>query len=130
MAKCFFCDHRNAPDVTQCKECGAEISTPDRQAQSAEPSTADKTEDSAAEEESTDPFEKQLIDLLRQGKKIPAIKIYREQKGTGLKFSKEAVEALAAKHGIAKTGSGCASVLLVALFFVVVLVVYAASIPE
>ena len=92
-----------------------------RQAQSAEPSTADKTEDSAAEEESTDPFEKQLIDLLRQGKKIPAIKLYREQKGTGLKFSKEAVEALAAKHGIAKTG--CASVLLVALFFVVVLVV-------
>ena len=121
MAKCFFCDHRNAPDATQCEECGAEISAPDRQAQSAEPSTADKTEDSAAEEESTDPFEKQLIDLLRQGKKIPAIKLYREQKGTGLKFSKEAVEALAAKHGIAKTG--CASVLLVALFFVVVLVV-------
>ncbi len=121
MAKCFFCDHHNAPDAIQCEDCGAEISAPDRQAQSAEPSTADNTEESSAEEESNDPFEKQIIDLLSQGKKIPAIKLYREQKGTGLKFSKEAVEALAAKHGIAKTG--CAIVLLVALFFVVVLVV-------
>jgi len=69
-----------------------------------------------------------MIDLLRQGKKIAAIKVYREQRGTGLKFSKEAVEALAAKHGIANTG--CASVLLVALSFVVVFVVYAASFPE
>ncbi len=121
MAKCFFCDHRNAPDATQCENCGADISAPDRQAQSAEPSTADKSEDSAAEEESIDPFEKRIVDLLRQGKKIPAIKLYREQRGTGLKFSKEAVEALAAKHGIANTG--CAGVLLVALFFVVLLIV-------
>ena len=35
-----------------------------------------------------------VIGLIRAGKKIEAIKIYREETGTGLKEAKEAVEAI------------------------------------
>jgi hypothetical protein len=46
-------------------------------------------------------------------KKIEAIKLYRQQTGAGLKEAKDAVEALAAKHGIiAAKGAGCAGMVL------------------
>jgi large subunit ribosomal protein L7/L12 len=37
----------------------------------------------------------QVMDEIRHGKKIQAIKLYREQTGVGLKEAKDAVEALA-----------------------------------
>lgn len=53
----------------------------------------------------------EVLDLMRSGQKIAAIKRYRETHGGGLKEAKEAVEALAAAHGIeSKSGSGCAAV--------------------
>ncbi len=57
----------------------------------------------------------QLLGMLRAGRKIDAIKLYREQTQAGLKDAKDAVEALAAKHGIASQKAGCASVLLALL---------------
>ncbi len=36
----------------------------------------------------------ELIDLVRRGKKIEAIKLYREQTGLGLKEAKEFIERL------------------------------------
>lgn len=51
-------------------------------------------------------FELELVELLRKGRKIAAIKAYRERTGLGLKESKDAVEAIAEKHGIPK-GTGC-----------------------
>jgi ribosomal protein L7/L12 len=54
----------------------------------------------------------EVLDLMRTGQKIAAIKRYRETHGGGLKEAKEAVEALAAAHGIeSKSGNGCAAVL-------------------
>jgi len=44
------------------------------------------------------PTEEDVVRLVRAGHKIQAIKVYREIHGTGLKESKEAVEALAAGH--------------------------------
>jgi len=41
-------------------------------------------------------FEDELRSLLRQGRKIDAIKRYREQTGVGLREAKDAVEALEA----------------------------------
>jgi hypothetical protein len=46
------------------------------------------------------------------GKKIEAVKRYRQQTGCDLKNAKDAVEALAAKHGIVSKGAGCAGVFL------------------
>jgi ribosomal protein L7/L12 len=56
--------------------------------------------------------DKQLLELLAAGQKIAAIKLYRQQTRLGLKEAKEAVEALAAKHGIATPRSGCLGLLV------------------
>jgi hypothetical protein len=44
--------------------------------------------------------DKEILELCQQGKKIEAIKIYKEATGNGLKESKEYVEKLASDHGI------------------------------
>jgi ribosomal protein L7/L12 len=61
-----------------------------------------------------DDSEEDLLSLLEQGRKIEAIKLHRERTGAGLKEAKDAVEALAGRHGIKATG--CASI--VVLLFV------------
>ena len=53
-----------------------------------------------------------VLQLMHDGKKIAAIKVYRERYHVGLKEAKEAVEALASQHGIAAQGSGCTAVVL------------------
>jgi len=40
----------------------------------------------------------QYINLLRQSRKLEALKLYKENTGSGLKESKEAIEKLAAFH--------------------------------
>ena len=41
-----------------------------------------------------------LLELLREGKEIHAIKLYRELTGAGLAEAKDAVEQLATMHGL------------------------------
>ncbi len=63
-------------------------------------------------------MEAEIVRLLERGKKIEAIKVYRERTGVGLKEAKDAVEAVAAQRGIvAPSGSGClgAALLLMVL---------------
>ena len=59
---------------------------------------------------------------------IAAVKLYRERHGTGLKESKQAVEAIGSRHGISGPGgSGCLGVLvLLAVLTASVTVVLAA----
>jgi ribosomal protein L7/L12 len=58
-------------------------------------------------------LEQEIVSLLQQGRKIAAIKVYRERTGAGLKKAKEAVEAIAANRGIvAPSRSGCLGLLL------------------
>jgi len=66
-----------------------------------------------------------VVSLLREGKKIDAIKLYRDKTGVGLAEAKQAVEALARNHGIQSRASGCASasVLIFVLACFVVLVI-------
>jgi ribosomal protein L7/L12 len=54
----------------------------------------------------SDDVDPQLLELLMAGEKIKAIKLYREKTKLGLKESKEAVEALAARHGNRTAASG------------------------
>ncbi len=58
-----------------------------------------------------DAAEQQIVDLLRDRKKIAAIKLYRELHDVGLRDAKLAVDALEQELGIT-SGSGCAGVLL------------------
>jgi ribosomal protein L7/L12 len=67
--------------------------------------------------EVADGLQTDVLSLLRAGRKIDAIKVYREHTNCGLAEAKQAVEALAAAHGITTPASGCAGVLL-ALGFV------------
>lgn len=60
-----------------------------------------------------DGFEGDVLRLLSAGKKISAIKLYRERTGVGLKEAKEAVEAIGERHGLAVRGSGCLGVVLI-----------------
>ncbi|HEX6984996.1 MAG TPA: ribosomal protein L7/L12 [Planctomycetaceae bacterium] len=57
-------------------------------------------------------LEDELLDLLSRGDKIAAIKVYRKRTGAGLKEAKDAVEALAARRGLAVKGSGCLGAVL------------------
>ncbi len=65
-------------------------------------------------------FERELIELLQAGEKIEAIKLFRERTGTRLKEAKDAVERLAAAHGLAASrGTGCLSILLLAAMLII-----------
>ena len=52
-----------------------------------------------------------LLPLLREGRKIEAIKLYRERTGVGLKEAKDAVDALEAREGIVAPRRGCLGLL-------------------
>ncbi len=65
-------------------------------------------------------FERELTGMLQAGRKIDAIKRFREQTGAGLKEAKEAVERLAAAQGLAASrGTGCLNVLLLAAMLII-----------
>lgn len=69
-----------------------------------------------------DSQEQQIVDFLVTGKKIAAIKLYRECTDSGLKEAVDAVEALSARHGIVTPkGSGCLGVLVMVAIVSVVL---------
>ena len=62
------------------------------------------------------PLETEIISLLEAGRKIEAIKLYRERTSTGLKEAKDAVEAIAAERRI-PSRAGCLGAVL---FFVLI----------
>jgi ribosomal protein L7/L12 len=63
--------------------------------------------------------EAEIVSLLGQGRKIQAVKLYRERTGVGLKEAKDAVEALGEKHGLgAATGGGCLGVVILLLLLI------------
>ena len=76
----------------------------------------ERGESFAADAAAANDPDQQILELLAAGKKIAAIKIYREQMQAGLKEAKEAVEAIAAEHGIVPPPrSGCFAVLVLLL---------------
>ena len=77
MPRCTFCNHDNPPGVRSCQYCGADFPGP-----------------SGPTPGSQDALERRVRDLLAEGRKIEAIRVYREQTGTGLKEAKDAVEAI------------------------------------
>lgn len=59
-------------------------------------------------------LEQTVLQHLREGDKLAAIKLYREATGTGLRAAKEAVERMASRHNV-PVSSGCSGVLLFAI---------------
>ncbi len=110
MPRCPSCDHQNPAAAELCKNCGGRLA-PAESEPAAAPSESPPDESGGGESD----LENQLLPLLRGGKKIQAIKVYRKQTGQGLAEAKKEVEALAAKHGVTSQGSGCAGVVLLLL---------------
>ena len=121
MPKCRICNHNNPAGIDRCQNCGTWI-------EQAVPSvSAGQGQESgpASEEAIPDPnsLEGQVLALMQGQKKIEAVKLYRQQTGLGLKEAKDAVEALAAKHGMSPKGAGCAGmVLLMVVVFTFIVV--------
>jgi ribosomal protein L7/L12/tRNA A-37 threonylcarbamoyl transferase component Bud32 len=68
-------------------------------------------------------LESEVLALMQGRQKIEAVGLYRAQTGVGLKEAKDAVEALAAKHGIRPKGTGCAGMVLLIVVVSTIIVV-------
>ena len=114
MATCRICNHTNRSGAAYCEKCGASLGQHSESAAAAEDrSSPGDPETGGAQVEG---LETEVLAILESGRKIQAIKLYRERTGVGLKEAKEAVEALAQEHGMAASSGGCAgAVLMVSL---------------
>ncbi len=63
-------------------------------------------------------LEADVLNALSGNGTIAAIKLYRERTKVGLKEAKDAVEAIAARHGIVAKGGGCAGGVLRVIFMI------------
>ncbi|MCA9122930.1 MAG: hypothetical protein H6822_06755 [Planctomycetaceae bacterium] len=75
--------------------------------------------------ESDADLDAQLLRLLGEGEKIKAVKLYRAQTGETLFDSKQAVEALAERHGIKVEGGGCSGVLVLSIAVLIAIAIVA-----
>jgi transcription elongation factor Elf1 len=93
--------------VVKCKYCGSSV-------------RLDPAEMSSNDGLPPD-IQREIIDLLREGKKIEAIKLHRNHFSGSLKDSKLAVENMGRKAGI-PVGSGSCSVMAAALILLALLI--------
>jgi hypothetical protein len=107
MAKCPFCDHFNRTDATVCEKCKAPLS-----ARVADTPAVEAPPKPPAPEPGT--LDDNILSLMKGGKKIEAIKLYRARAGMDLKEAKQYVDSLAAKHGVNPAG-GCGGAVLLIL---------------
>ena len=123
MPKCFFCNHDNPNDVDTCQECRVELKTAAQPHKSAEPNNQDAIESELGNQDAIDPLEDELLQHLRAGRKIQAVKAYRERTGSSLKDAVMFIDAVQKKYGIeTPSKSGC-SVNAVALILLVSLLI-------
>jgi ribosomal protein L7/L12 len=87
MPPCPICQHENPPAADRCTACGAALTT-------IAESRGDDNPYSAPAATNDPPFDVRIRQLLIDGRKIEAVKLYREQTGAGLTEAKEALEAI------------------------------------
>ena len=110
MPRCRFCDQMNSAEAARCASCGAELPVDDGAGSDSTLSAAHPEDDAAVARE------RHILSVLETRGKIAAIKEYRQSTGVGLKEAKDAVEALAARHGVQPAGgTGCGAAAAVPL---------------
>ncbi len=118
MSKCQICHDENAPAAQRCASCGAWLDVPASSDESSGDGSAlaASTRSTSTPPTPDDPLEAAVVDLMRNSRKIDAIKRYREATGKGLKESKEEVEEIARRYGVASHsgGIGCGASLIAA----------------
>jgi hypothetical protein len=109
MPSCRTCNANNSTTSKYCSACGAALEDSPPKPYVYDSANASTTDNAPP----VSPGDTQVLELLRAGKKIPAIKLYREKVGGGLKEAKDYVEALGLRHGIVPAkGAGCAGMLI------------------
>ena len=151
MPKCRFCNYDVHPSIGQCPQCGAPVDRPsadlERQVRSlldqgqkiaAVKLYKDQTGVSLAEAKEAveamqpgadpppppdiaDDLKSELLRLLGGGKKLEAIKLYKDRTGVALIEAKQTVESLAANHGLVPQRAGCLGVVLAVVLAAVAL---------
>jgi hypothetical protein len=119
MQTCPFCNYENPSAVERCEKCGAWFSSTGEK--TSPPSRPAGVVGARSDFPPADTLEGRVLRLVQQGQKIPAIKLYREETGAGLKEAKESVEALGRQYGLNVGGSGCAGAALVACSLLMVI---------
>lgn len=158
MPNCPSCNSTNSPGTTICRSCGASIPEPatltadlEREVRSLldqgkkiEAVKVYKDHTGSGLKDAKDAVEAlqrgaslpqpaevdtdlqaEVLRLLGQGEKIKAVKLYRDRTGATLFDSKQAVEAMADRHGITVEGGGCSGVLVVSIVALIAIVVVA-----
>ena len=150
MPKCRFCDHNVPLGTYLCPNCGAPVDTATAQTEDLEQqvrsllgqgqkleavklyknqtdvtlleakNAVESIQRATSPPEPASDMEVELLRLLEAGKKLEAVKIYKQRTGVQLIEAKQAVEALARRHGIAAQNGGCFGVLLAVLLAAVV----------
>jgi ribosomal protein L7/L12 len=145
MPKCRNCDYEVHLSIGQCPHCGAPMARPSADLEQQVRSLLDQGQKIAAvklykdqtglglaeakqaveaiqgDEGPPSPsdigsdLEAELLRLLGRGKKLEAIKLYKDQKGTTLLEAKQTVESLVARHGLGAQRAGCLGVVLVVI---------------
>lgn len=73
-------------------------------------------------------LQQEVVELLHAGAGLEAVKRYRDRTGASLKQSKDAVDAIALRHGLRPTSSGCGAALIALLLVGVFAAVVAGAI--
>ncbi|MEX0702154.1 MAG: membrane dipeptidase [Planctomycetales bacterium] len=98
--QCLHCGHDNPADAARCVACGADLVEDDRVLPG---ETADATDDDGATPEER-AIAREIASLLKEGKKVEAVKRYREATGSDLVDAVEAIDRIQERHGIQSKG--------------------------
>jgi WD40 repeat protein len=91
LMKCAKCQAELNPGDLFCGECGQRVSAAETSSTRGEPPT--RFESAPFQHD----YDEELLNLLRQGRKVEAVKLVRDRTGAGLNEAKATVETLATK---------------------------------
>lgn len=114
--QCHHCSHDNPAGAPRCVACGADLGQ-DKSVPAGEPAAA-ADDDGATPEERA--IARRIAALLKEGKKVEAVKMYRAATGCDLVDAVEAIEKIQEKHGIKAPGCFGGLLALVLLAFLLV----------
>ena len=100
MRICLNCGKKNLAGFVFCQKCGAELAESSVAATALDPASSEPDAGGQLDSDDSDDAEEPLILLLEQGKKLEAIRLYRERTGTDLAAAKQAIERLQRQEAI------------------------------
>jgi large subunit ribosomal protein L7/L12 len=151
MPKCHVCNYEVHPSIGQCPHCGTPVPQPHADLEEQVRGLLDRGQKIEAVKLYRDQtgvglakakeaveaiqagavppprsdiggdLEAELLRLLGRGERLEAIKLYKERMGVALLEAKQAIETLAARHGLETQPAGCLGVVMAVMLTAVAL---------